>query len=77
MNIKSVILKIQIKKPKYSFSRAKWWYSDIFPNEKVYTWCIEQFGPPLYDSWSRWCCEFNTFRFRDERDYTLFLLKWQ
>jgi hypothetical protein len=42
-------------------------------------WCEQQFGPHPKnpDTWSRWYqFGWGQFRFRDERDYMLFLLRW-
>ena len=72
---------------KYKFSRAKWYVAEINDNSlwrlsKEYNdmieWCTEQFGPhPKYkDAWSRWWVGHGDIRFRDEKDYVLFVLKW-
>ena len=70
-------------KPKHQFSRAKWYEADLFNKgyrmDEVREWCVEQFGPQDHnpDAWSRWTNNMNsTFRFRDEVDYILFVLKW-
>ena len=74
---------IRMPKPKYNFSRAKWYEAEF--NEKDYgavrSWCAEQFGPlpKNPDAWSRWRWRdhsWTTVRFRDERDYTWFVLRW-
>lgn len=41
-------------------------------NEQAQTWCRERFGT----SASRWFEKKDKFYFRDEKDLTLFLLKW-
>lgn len=68
---------------KYQFSRAKWYTADLWNSDHtmsdVRAWCVEQFGPQNSnpDAWSRWVNHMNgTFRFRDEADYVLFVLKW-
>ena len=76
--------------PKHKFSRAKWfeakrslsdpgsdWPAVKYSREQ-YSWCVTQFGPsPLHpDAWSRWYMIYDRFRFRDERDYILFTLRW-
>jgi hypothetical protein len=69
--------------PKYQFSRNNWYIATFegFTFIEVHSWCIDQFGPPgRPDAWSRWQSE-NTlymdgFRFRDEKDYAWFVLKW-
>jgi hypothetical protein len=65
---------------KYQFSRAKWYESKLpRDGQAAFAWCTEQFGPePTYtDAWTRWYFNVDrTFRFRDEQDYLLFLLRW-
>ena len=66
---------------KYKFSRAKWYYADHHYDEyyDVMAWCKEQFGPrpKRPDAWTRWCdVHIDRIRFRDEKDYLLFLLRW-
>ena len=70
-------------KPKYKFTRAKWYVADLWNSDhimdEVREWCVEQFGPRVLnpDAWTRWINHMNsTFRFRDEADYVLFMLKW-
>ena len=76
--------------PKYKFSRAKWYeaisaadMSSPWPfvkySREQYSWCIEQFGPsPLHpDAWCRWYMIDDHYRFRDEKDYVLFILRWK
>jgi hypothetical protein len=74
--------------PKYKFSRAKWYEAErpghaswnTFSNEyhEILNWCIENFGPhpKRPDAWSRWSMGVSTVKFRDEKDYVLFQLKW-
>jgi hypothetical protein len=76
---KEIVLPMK-PKPKYKFSRAKW-YEATLPGDRqaVFAWCTEQFGPEPYhpDAWSRWYFNVNrTFRFRDAKDYEWFLLRW-
>jgi hypothetical protein len=66
---------------KYKFSRAKWYEADhrYEDYEEVIAWCTEHFGPrPRYpDAWTRWCdIHIDRIRFRDEKDYVLFCLRW-
>ena len=68
---------------KYKFSRAKWYEADLWNSnyimDEVREWCVAQFGPQDYNpnAWSRWINHGNsTFRFRDEKDYMLFVLRW-
>jgi hypothetical protein len=64
-------------KPKYSFSRK--WFEAKWPSVASVTvtdWCIEHFGDPGNDAWSRWVSTLGYVHFRDESDYMLFLLKW-
>lgn len=66
--------------PKYKFSRSKWYEAKLFKNiDDALDWCEQQFGkePNHPDAWSRWYFNVNrTFRFRDEKDYVLFMLRW-
>ena len=72
--------RLNITKPKYKFSRD--WYIADFKwqdQQMVYEWCTEQFEPMPRspDAWSRWkTMPQNAIAFRDEQDYTLFLLRW-
>ena len=65
---------------KYKFSRK--WYQAHFDSQyyfEVDAWCSQQFGPhpARPDAWSRWWHKFeDSILFRDEKDYTLFLLRW-
>ena len=77
-------------KPKYQFRRVKWYEYEMwepFPETRpvnqdrvqaMLAWCIEQFGPPndITDVWARWSQSYSTLRFRDEKDYIFFMLKW-
>lgn len=70
-------------KQKYKFSRAKWYVADLFNKgyrmDEVREWCVEQFGPQDHnpDAWTRWTNSMNsTFRFRDQKDYNWFVLRW-
>lgn len=77
-----------MKKINLKFSRAKWYVAQnvLRPNwffsgegsqEKV-RWCQEQFGPVTYppDGYTRWYVSGLDVRFRDEKDYSWFLLRW-
>jgi hypothetical protein len=77
-------------KPKYQFRRVKWYEYEMwepFPAgrpvnqdriQAMLAWCIEQFGPAnaVTDVWARWSQSYSTLRFRDEKDYIFFMLKW-
>ena len=76
-------------KSKYQFSRTKWYEYEMwepFPArpvnqdrvQAILTWCTEQFGPenPITDAWARWSQSYSILRFRDEKDYIFFMLKW-
>jgi len=72
---------IVLKKQK--FSRAKWYEADLWNSgykmDEVREWCVSQYGPQDYspNAWSRWTNHYNsTFRFRDEKDYHWFVLRW-
>jgi hypothetical protein len=66
--------------PKYKFSRSKWYEAKLpRDGQGAFNWCVKQFGPEPTnpDAWSRWY--FNVerkFRFRDEKDYVFFMLRW-
>lgn len=66
--------------PKYKFSCAKWYEFEVpYPiNFAIFDWCEEQFGPEPTetDAWSRWSYAWRTIKFRDEKDYMFFLLRW-
>ena len=71
---------------KYKFSRAKWyeaefWDLSALPDTSLKSksdWCKEQFGPHPKnpDAWSRWYISHTKIYFRDEKDYTMFVLRW-
>ena len=67
--------------PKYKFSRAKWYESKLYKNvDNALDWCEQHFGkePNHPDAWSRWYFNVDRkFRFRDEKDYEWFLLRWE
>ncbi len=70
-----------MKKPKYSFSRAKWYVAefDLKDYDEVRQWCSTQFGKHdgCTDAWSRWWHRYETsIHFRDQKDYVLFMLRW-
>jgi len=76
---------ISLKKlmPEYKFSRAKWYEIHLFskswdPVQERLDWCEQQFGtqPKRADAWCRWYTMHTTLRFRDEKDYHWFILKW-
>jgi hypothetical protein len=76
---------IALKKlmPKYQFSRAKWYDVHLFskswdPVQERLDWCEQQFGPQpkRADAWTRWYTMHTTLRFRDEKDYHWFILRW-
>jgi hypothetical protein len=66
--------------PKYKFSRAKWYEAKVPRDQQAaFNWCVKQFGPEPKntDAWSRWYFNVDrTFRFRDEKDYHWFILRW-
>ncbi len=68
---------------KYRFSRAKWYEVKLFfksydPIQERLDWCEKTFGPQPKnpDAWSRWYTSFTTLRFRDQKDYNWFMLRW-
>ena len=68
-------------KSKYKFSRAKWYYADhrYEDYDAIIDWCTEQFGPrpKRPDAWTRWVDEhIDRIKFRDEKDYAWFMLRW-
>jgi hypothetical protein len=66
--------------PKYKFSRAKWYEAKLPRDQQAaFNWCVKQFGPEPKntDAWTRWYFNVDrTFRFRDEKDYVMFILRW-
>ncbi len=79
-NLRKEILLEPMKEQKYKFSRN--WHIGQFQwkdQQEVYQWCQENFGPMprTPDAWSRWkTMPANQIAFRDEGDFTLFLLRW-
>jgi hypothetical protein len=72
----------QIVSKKYQFSR-KWHEVHLLfkswdPIQERIDWCVQTFGaqPENPDAWSRWYTSFTTLRFRDEKDYNWFVLRW-
>lgn len=75
-------------KSKYQIRHV--WYEyemwEPFPARHVYTdrirtilaWCDEQFGPAgsTNNVWTRWSMSYSNIRFRHEKDYIFFMLKW-
>jgi hypothetical protein len=56
---------------------AKWHrveFDSLHNYDEVRIWCYEQFGPEHYGRW-RHVFESSIF-FRDERDATMFILRW-
>lgn len=68
-------------KSKYKFTRSKWYEADhrYEDYEDVMEWCTKNFGPRPRrpDAWTRWAdIHIDRIRFRDEKDYVLFMLRW-
>ena len=65
------------REPKYKFSRTNWYYVTNVSVLNV-TWCVEQFGPRIVypDAWSRWEYKWGLIKFRDEKDYAWYVLRW-
>lgn len=74
-------------KPKYQFSRTNWYVAFCAKLDgrsdtdiEVFQWCADNFGPMVQhpDAWSRWApgAAWSTIRFRDEKDYMWFTLRW-
>jgi hypothetical protein len=83
---KEIMLPVE-PKPKYQFSRAKWYtvempgyatwrFSDEYNN--IIAWCNDTFGPhpTKPDAWTRWYVGLGVIHFRDEQDLVLYKLKW-
>ena len=77
----------KIMKPKYQFSRAKWYTAPLNGNgtwrfsdeyNEIIEWCTEMFGahPTKHDAWSRWYVGLGCINFRDAKDYEWFVLRW-
>lgn len=78
---KEIVLPMFPTKPKYQFSRTKWYEGkfDWRKYEEVHNWCEQHFGkhPKRPDAWSRWNHMYeDMILFRDEKDYILFVLRW-
>jgi hypothetical protein len=72
-----------VQKPKYQFSRAKWYEVQISFDKVKWTerieWCEQNFGPEPRDpdAWSRWYHDgYTRIKFRDAQDYEWFMLRW-
>lgn len=84
LSMKMSALGLGYTKPKYTFSRAKWYEASLKISSttaqimEVHAWCSEQFGPvPKHeDAWCRWGQLGTKLKFRDEKDYILFVLRW-
>lgn len=69
-------------KSKYNFSRnwyeVKLMFKSYDPIQERIDWCEQTFGPQPKnpDAWSRWYNSFTTLRFRDEKDYQWFVMRW-
>lgn len=63
--------------PKYIFTRDHWHTVENVSKDKV-TWCSEQFGKRVVypDAWTRWHYTWGLIKFRDERDYIWYTLRW-
>lgn len=78
---KEIVLPMFATKPKYQFSRAKWYTADFNSKhyDEVRAWCTHHFGKEdkVHNAWSRWkhIYEDRIF-FRDEKDYMMFVLRW-
>jgi len=78
---KEIVLPMFPTKPKYKFSRKKW-YEGKFnwkQYDEVRDWCEQNFGKhdKKPDAWSRWNHMYeDMILFRDEKDYMLFVLRW-
>ena len=75
----------KVKEPKYKFSRAKWYSHTVNLTPKEFdklgeriAWCEQHFGdePQHPDAWSRWYVNYTTIKFRDEKDYAWYMLRW-
>ena len=77
-------------KSKYQIRHVKWYEYEMwepFPRttpvnqdrvDSILEWCNEQFGPcnAVTDVLARWSQSYSILRFRDEKDYIFFMLKW-
>lgn len=86
INLCKEIMLPMITKPKsksnYQFSRNNWHWVEINSMADDYyerlAWCEEMFGaqPKNPDAWTRWYSSWSTLKFRDEKDYMLYQLRW-
>lgn len=71
-----------LQESKYKFSRNKWNWVEINSMADDYyerlDWCEQQFGPQPKnpDAWTRWYVGWGMLKFRDEKDYMLYQLRW-
>lgn len=75
-------------KPKYKFSRSKWYevslmFKSYVPIQERLDWCEQNFGPQPKnpDAWTRWYTtvrnpDSGSIRFSDSKDYEWFMLRW-
>lgn len=85
-NLCKEIMLPMITKPKsksnYQFSRKNWHWAEINSMADDYyerlAWCEEMFGaqPKNPDAWSRWYASWGNLKFRDEKDYIMYQLRW-
>ena len=78
---KEIIIPMFTQLPsKYKFSR-EWHVATYNYNyyHEVFEWCTQHFGPhpSAPDAWSRWVHKYeDQIKFRDEKDYAWFVLRW-
>ena len=86
------MMKIGLKSGRHSFTRDwhvfehqdEKYDHGLRSTREMIIWCTEHFGqapkwgsyPGAPDAWTRWWCTGHSFKFRDEADYTFFLLRW-
>jgi hypothetical protein len=52
-------------------SNCRWQYNGAAPFNEIVSWCFQHFGSKV-----TWSYLNETIYFKDEREYTLFLLRW-
>jgi hypothetical protein len=52
-------------------SNCRWQYNGVAPFNEIVSWCFQHFGSKV-----TWSYLNETIYFKDEREYTLFLLRW-
>ncbi len=71
-----VVERLHVRVPDSGFAAhvnisKRWQYNGAAPFNDIVAWCFQHFGSKV-----TWSYLNETIYFRDEREYTLFLLRW-